>query len=265
MQKCALIVSAFLNGLVKPYPYLRKRLSRCMKHILVVEDENSLLEMIQLNLELEGFTVTTCTNGKKALEFIPRLDDFELVILDVMLPEVSGLTLCESFRLVSQVPILFLSAKGTTTDRINGLKLGANDYLPKPFDLEELLLRVNNLVKIKPLLEHQHALSKPKQLGDWTINWDRYSITHTISGVEQTMTKREIELLDFFFAQPDRVISRDELLNTLWGTEQFPSGRTIDNYILNFRKIFEPDSKTPIYFHSIRGVGYRFTPEGEIH
>jgi len=227
-----------------------------MHHILVVEDESGLLEMIQLNLELEGFNVTTCSNGRQALEYSSQLDRFGLVILDVMLPEVSGLDICRAYRQQSDVPILFLSAKGTTIDRIAGLKLGANDYLPKPFDLEELLLRVHVLIRTK---EKQNAITDTLRIGDWEVNYSTYEVQHSDSGIKQLLTKREIELLQLFQSKQEEVVSRDEILAELWGNDQYPTGRTIDNYILNFRKIFEKDPKNPQFFHSIRGVGYKFT------
>jgi two-component system alkaline phosphatase synthesis response regulator PhoP len=227
-----------------------------MQEILVVEDEPSLLEMIQLNLELEGFSVTTCDHGRKALDFAGKLDCFDLVILDVMLPEVSGLDICRSYRQHSDVPVLFLSAKGTTVDRIAGLKIGANDYLPKPFDLEELLLRVHILIKT-----NEKALSLPETLriGNREVVYSTFEVHNTVTGEKHLLTKREIELLQLFQSKTDQVVSRDEILSALWGNDQYPTGRTIDNYILNFRKIFEDDPRNPVYFHSIRGVGYKFT------
>lgn len=226
-----------------------------MQRILVVEDEQSLLEMIAFNLELEGYEVRTVANGRKAQELANDLAQFDLVILDVMLPEVSGLDVCRTFRAVSNVPILFLSAKGTTIDRIAGLKLGANDYLPKPFDLEELLLRVRVLVGNNP----KRTIVDELTIGKMHINFGAVEVTNLETGQKHELTKRELELLQFFNQHRDEVVSRDELLNSLWKNDQFPTGRTIDNYILNFRKLFESDPKNPIYFHSIRGIGYKFT------
>lgn len=226
-----------------------------MQRILVVEDEQSLLEMIAFNLELEGYEVRTVANGRKAQELANDLAQFDLVILDVMLPEVSGLDVCRTFRAVSNVPILFLSAKGTTIDRIAGLKLGANDYLPKPFDLEELLLRVRVLVGNNP----KRTIVDELTIGKMHINFGAVEVTNLETGQKHELTKRELELLQFFNQHRDEVVSRDELLNSLWKNDQFPTGRTIDNYILNFRKLFEADPKNPIYFHSIRGIGYKFT------
>jgi two-component system alkaline phosphatase synthesis response regulator PhoP len=173
-----------------------------------------------------------------------------------MLPGKSGFEICTELRKVSNVPVLFLSAKGTTEDRIHGLKLGANDYLPKPFDLEELLLRVSiltkNTDKSTSLVEFIIA--------DQTINFETYEVKNNTNHQLITLSKKEIELLKLFIENENKVISRDEILDRLWGKDQFPTARTIDNYILAFRKLFEQDPKNPLYFHSIRGVGYKFTP-----
>lgn len=227
-----------------------------MYHILVIEDESALSEMIQLNLELEGYQVTVCANGKEALSYTEKLADFHMVVLDVMLPEVSGLDICRAFRRQSEIPILFLSAKGTTVDRIAGLKLGANDYLPKPFDLEELLLRIQVLVRPR---EKELVLPETLIVGGKEVVYATYEVHDLKTGVREQLSKREIELLQLFQSKQDQVVSRDEILSTLWGNDQYPTGRTIDNYILNFRKLFEEDPKNPRYFHAIRGVGYKFT------
>lgn len=227
-----------------------------MHHILVVEDENSIAEMLQLNLELEGYKVTLIGNGRKAMDYATALDQFSIVVLDLMLPEVSGMEICRVFRQYSSIPILFLSAKGTTVDRIAGLKLGANDYLPKPFDLEELLLRISNLLLIVPTAKKS---AEHFDIGKQRIHFASFTVENLETKETEVLSKREIELLDYFVQHINEVVSRDALLNSLWTNDQSPTGRTIDNYILNFRKLFEDDPKNPIYFHSIRGVGYKFT------
>jgi two-component system alkaline phosphatase synthesis response regulator PhoP len=226
-----------------------------MQHILVIEDEESISEMLQLNLELESYQVTVISNGRKALELAGSLDHYHLVILDLMLPEVSGIDICRAYRQHSNIPILFLSAKGSTVDRIAGLKIGANDYLPKPFDLEELLLRVNNLILVPQSKKSLDQFT----IGSQRIDFTSFEVENTATKEKILLSKREIELLDYFIKHEGEVVSRDSLLNSLWTSEQFPTSRTIDNYILNFRKLFESDPKNPIYFHSVRGVGYKFT------
>ncbi len=224
-----------------------------MQKICLVEDEKSLSDMIRLNLEMDGYHVDVYDNGQNALDELSKISLYDLVILDVMLPQVSGLELCKELRKTSRVPILFLSAKGTTIDRITGLKLGANDYLPKPFDLEELLLRVQILLNFNEI-SHEDELI----IGSKTINFNTYEIIDSITSEILILSKKEIELLKLFSEKIGVVVSRDEILDKLWG-DQFPTSRTIDNYILSFRKTFEVDPKNPIYFHSIRGVGYKFT------
>ena len=229
-----------------------------MKKICLIEDEESLSDLIKMNLELEGYSIDTIVHGTEAFLRAFEMDSFDLVILDVMLPEVSGLTICKEIRKYSRVPILFLSAKGTTQDRIAGLKLGANDYLPKPFDLEELLLRVQILVEG---IEEATTIIDKINIGEFSVDFTSYLVSNTHTGEKHDLSKREIDLLKLFNSKQGLVISRDEILDTLWGNDQFPTSRTIDNYILNFRKIFETDPKTPKYFHSIRGVGYKFVKE----
>lgn len=225
------------------------------KRILVVEDEQSLRQMIVFNLEAEGYEVVALGDGKKAIEIMAGINRFALVVLDVMMPFVSGLDVCVEIRKHAQVPILFLSAKGTSADRIAGLKLGANDYLPKPFDLEELLLRVSVLAGKSESMDQAQDL----KIGDFEVNFRTYQVM--LNGIELAqLTKREVALLQLFARHAHEVVSRDKILDKIWGVDQFPTTRTIDNYILNFRKIFEKDAKNPLLFHSIRGVGYKFTP-----
>jgi len=227
-----------------------------MKRICVIEDELSLSELIKMNLELEGYFVEVITHGSEAFLRAFEMTKFDLIVLDVMLPEVSGLTICKEIRKYSRVPVLFLSAKGTTQDRIVGLKLGANDYLPKTFDLEELLLKVQILVTgVEEEIEVPLSILT---IGNFQVDFSTFEVMNLQTKSIQTLTKREIELLDFFNKKVGLVVSREEILDALWGNDQFPTSRTIDNYILGFRKLFENDPKNPQFFHSIRGVGYKF-------
>ena len=223
-----------------------------MQVISVVEDEKSIAEMIRLNLELDEFEVAVYEDGKKALDNLNSIIDSDLVILDVMLPFHSGLEICQEIRKISKVPILFLSAKGTTPDKIAGLKLGANDYLAKPFDLEELLLRVHILTQKEETEEYY-------QIGNKKIIFSTFEVIDLTTNEINLLSKKEIELLKLFTEKVGLVISRDEILDKIWGKDQFPTSRTIDNFILNFRKMFEEDPKAPLFFHSIRGVGYKLT------
>ncbi len=224
-----------------------------MPKICVVEDENSIAEMVRFNLEMESYEVELIQDGAEALELFKRNSEFDLIILDVMLPNVSGVDLCRLIRQTSQVPILFLSAKGTTADRIEGLKAGGNDYLPKPFDLEELLLRIAILLNTIP-----KSTEEIVTIGRCEVNFKTFLVVNEETEDEITLSKKEVALLQLFYSKAGEVISRPEILDKVWGKDQFPTTRTIDNFILHFRKIFETNPKEPNHFHSVRGVGYKF-------
>ncbi|MEN9301826.1 MAG: hypothetical protein RL264_255 [Bacteroidota bacterium] len=228
-----------------------------MKKICIVEDEKNIAEAIQLNLEMEGYEVKVFHHGGQAKSYFEGHFYFDLVILDVMLPEVSGLELCQLIRKKSTVPILFLSAKGTTADRVAGLKFGANDYLPKPFDLEEMLLKVSILTQSSMVTSPNK--SERISIGEMTVDLTTFEVKNKDAQVVYLLSKKEADLLELFTQNVNRVISRDEILDKVWGTDQFPTSRTIDNYILVFRRLFESDPRNPEHFHSIRGVGYKFT------
>jgi two-component system alkaline phosphatase synthesis response regulator PhoP len=229
--------------------------------ILLVEDEDHIRENLKLNLELEDYEVVAVDNGSKAIKAF-REQRFNLVILDVMLPEMDGFDVCEQIRLEDMdTPILFLTAKDTAQDKIQGLKTGGDDYMTKPFNLEELLLRVKNLLKRSSRNADVRKEFKEYSFGPNSINF----VTYEAKGVEgiHKLTSKELKLLKLLIDRKDEVVSRQHILQTVWGYDVFPSTRTIDNFILAFRKYFEQDPKNPIYFHSIRGVGYKFSDPGK--
>lgn len=228
------------------------------KRILFVEDEEHLIDAIKLNLELEDYTVKVAEDGKKAIELWEN-QRFDLILLDIMLPNVDGLTVCETIRLKdSEVPILILSAKGSSGDRIHGLKAGADDYLVKPFNLEELLLRIQILVKKgEKLRQNRSEVDDQFHFGNNSINFTTYEFKG-VNDQNGQLTAREIQLLKLLIERKNEVVSRDTILELIWGVDVYPSTRTIDNYLLNFRKYFEIDPKSPKYFHSVRGIGYKF-------
>lgn len=226
--------------------------------ILLVEDEQSLSDTIKLNLELEGYKVQVAADGKKALRAF-RQERFDLIILDVMLPEMDGFTVCESIRLENQqVPILFLTAKHSSTDRINGLKIGGDDYLIKPFNLEELLLRVQILLKRSVVSQEMKSNVNAFDFDGYNINFSEMKVT-TPQSKTINLTKKENALLKLLIERKNEVVSREHILETVWGYDIYPSTRTIDNFIVSFRKYFEVDPSNPQHFHSVRGVGYKFT------
>jgi two-component system alkaline phosphatase synthesis response regulator PhoP len=227
------------------------------KHlILLVEDEVHLHDALKLNLELEGYEVTSAMDGPAALRHIEQAH-FDLIILDVMLPGVDGFSITETVRLKNmETPILILSAKNTSANRVQGLKLGADDYMTKPFNLEELLLRVSKLIQ-KSGGNTSSSILDSYQFAGNTIHFKSLE-AETYSGEKIDLTKKEAMLLKLLIENKQTVVTRERILQTVWGYNVFPSTRTIDNFILNFRKYFEAEAKNPQHFISIRGVGYKF-------
>ena len=224
--------------------------------ILLVEDEVHLHDALKLNLELEGYEVDSSYDGPHALNKIAHAR-FDLIILDVMLPGLDGFSITETVRLNNiETPILILSAKNTSANKIQGLKLGADDYMTKPFNLEELLLRVSKLIN-KSVGQYQAASLDEYKFSGNTINFKSLeAVTSTNEKID--LTKKEVMLLKLLIENKNTVITRERILQTVWGYNVFPNTRTIDNFILNFRKYFEQDSRNPLHFISIRGIGYKF-------
>jgi two-component system alkaline phosphatase synthesis response regulator PhoP len=225
--------------------------------ILVVEDEENLQEALKLNLELEGYEVTAANTGSIALKKIEN-EYFDLILLDVMLPELDGFDVCENIRLKNiETPILMLSARSGSADRVLGLKKGADDYLTKPFNLEELLLRVEKLINKNRKLQERSTLGDSFSFGGNVIDFKAQTAINS-RGENFSLSKKEVMLLRLMIEYRNEVVSREKILQAVWGYQVFPTTRTIDNFILNFRKYFEEDPREPRHFHSVRGVGYKF-------
>jgi two-component system alkaline phosphatase synthesis response regulator PhoP len=225
--------------------------------LLLVEDEESLRETIKLNLELEGYEVKALDNGVSVLKAV-KDEYFDLIILDIMLPEMDGITVCENIRMQNnQVPILFLSARNSSMDRIEGLKKGGDDYLTKPFNLEELLLRIEKLIVKNRKLQGRNSAPEIYKFGRCEIDFSAQSGKDK-EGKRIELSKKELSLLKLLIEHKNEVVSREHILQVVWGYNVYPTTRTIDNFILNFRKYFEKDSRNPRHFHSVRGVGYKF-------
>lgn len=225
------------------------------KRILLLEDEKHLAETLKLNLELEGYNPVVVGDGQVAIARFKE-EKFDLAILDIMVPSIDGIGVAESIRLNdTKIPILFLSAKGTAEDRILGLKKGGDDYIAKPFNLEELLLRIKKLLsrnEANPVKTNFNEYS----FGNNYINFDSYEAKGPNGNF--TLTKKESLLLKLLIENKNEVVSREKILQTVWGYAVYPSTRTIDNFVLAFRKYFETDPRNPIHFKSLRGVGYKF-------
>jgi two-component system alkaline phosphatase synthesis response regulator PhoP len=231
-------------------------------NILLVEDEENLHEALKLNLELEGYEITSAYDGNEALKAI-KDEYFDLIIMDVMLPHVDGITVTETIRIQNnEVPILILSAKNTSADRVLGLKKGADDYLVKPFNLEELLLRVDKLIlKNKKLLDKE-TIGDTYEFGNNKVDFKAQEVI-TWNKQHLELSKKEVMLLKLLIENRNEVVTREKILQSVWGYNVYPTTRTIDNFILNFRKYFEKDSRNPKFFHSVRGVGYKYSEIGE--
>ncbi len=222
--------------------------------ILLVEDEASIRNTIKLNLELSDYEVVAAENGSDAMDLVSN-QHFDLLILDVMLPDMDGFQICEQIRLSDfETPIIFVTARNTGEDRIKGLKLGGDDYLTKPFEFEELELRIQKLLQRAGKVQKEET--SVYTFGNNEVNFKTYE-AHGQQG-EFMLTKKEAMLLKLLIDRKNQVVSRRQILQSVWGYDVFPSTRTIDNFILSFRKYFEEDPKNPKYFISVRGVGYKF-------
>ncbi len=227
-------------------------------NILLVEDEENLHETLKLNLEMEGYEVTSAFTGTAALKAVAN-EYFDLIILDIMLPEIDGISVAETVRVNNnQVPILMLSARNSSADRVLGLKKGADDYLTKPFNLEELLLRVDKLIEKNKRLLVKEVIGSVYEFENNVIDFDA-QIANIYNGKKVELSKKETMLLKLLIENKGNVVTREKILQIVWGYNVYPTTRTIDNFILNFRKYFEIDSRNPKHFHSVRGVGYKYT------
>ncbi len=227
-------------------------------HILVVDDEAHLATGIRENLEAEGYRAEVAHDGMAGLERL-RAEPFDLVVLDVMMPNMDGLELCAQLRRDGiQTPVLFLTVKGAAEDRVRGFEAGGDDYLAKPFHLKELLLRVAAILRRSSW--YQSSPSAALEFGDNRVDFKTYE-ARAWDGSPHSLTHKEAMILRVLADQPGTIVTREEILDRVWGYEVFPSTRTIDNFIVRLRKRFERNPEAPAHFHTVRGVGYRFTPE----
>ncbi len=237
------------------------------RHILVVEDEQHLAIGIKYNLEAEGYRVTAVGDGPAALEQAEEQPDaFDLVILDLMLPGMSGYAVCERLRALRRdMPILILSARTLSEDRTRGFDVGADQYMMKPFDLDELLSRVKNLLAAYGRRAAAQPPSKPRMthysIGEATIDFEQFEVA-AADGATVRLTQLELKLLEYFIENEGRVIPRGELLENVWEVPATINTRAPDQFIRRLRKIFEPDPAQPRYFLTVRDVGYRFVADG---
>lgn len=229
--------------------------------ILVVEDEEHLARGLKLNFELEGFDVQVAQTAREAGLALMN-GSFSTILLDVQLPDIDGFTFCERLRESGNyTPVIMLTVKSSAEDRVRGLEVGADDYLPKPFDFAELLARVRSQLR-RSSWQQTTSTEQPSTkitLGSGRIDFETHKVT--VDGDDVSLTKLELDLLRYFMTHPGRVLSRQELLENVWKLRNYPRTRTVDNFIVRLRRHFEPDPSNPRYFVSVRGAGYRFEPE----
>jgi two-component system alkaline phosphatase synthesis response regulator PhoP len=226
--------------------------------ILIVEDEPELAAGIRENLEQEGYEVDVAGDGSSGLE-AALSGTHELVILDVMLPRMDGYSVCRELRREGAgVPVLFLTAKGEPEDRIRGLEEGGDDYMSKPFHLKELLLRVAAILRRNSWYGSSTLDEPVVRFGGNEVDFRTYK-GHSADGTEHELTHKEAMILRLLAQREGEVVSRDDILDVVWGYDAFPSSRTVDNFILRLRRRFEVDPQQPRHFHTVHRVGYRFT------
>lgn len=231
------------------------------KKILIVEDEEHIADGLQLNLEAEGYETVIASDGQMALDYW-RQGGFDLIILDIMLPGRDGLEVCRIIRKeAGRVPVLFLSARDREDDRVAGLLAGGDDYMTKPFNLKELILRVAAIFRRQVWYSTSPLEDNRVKFGDFWVDTNTYNASGVEGEIE--LSQKEVMIMKFLAEHADEVVTRDMLLNAVWGYNVYPSSRTVDNFIVRLRKIFEPDQANPKYIHTIRGAGYKFTPDGE--
>jgi DNA-binding response OmpR family regulator len=225
-----------------------------MSHILIVEDEQSMLSGLKDNLEFEGYTVDTADDGQVALDKILNVK-FDLILLDVMLPGISGFDICKKARKEGiRTPIILLTAKGEEIDKVLGLELGADDYITKPFSLRELFARIKAVLRRTDSNEEM-VKEETLTIGQLTVSFSNYEAWHHEE--ELKMSHKEFEFLHYLWNQRNKVVTRDDLLDNVWGTDYVPSSRTVDNFILKLRQRIETDSNNPKIILTVHGVGYK--------
>jgi two-component system, OmpR family, alkaline phosphatase synthesis response regulator PhoP len=226
-----------------------------MKRVLVIEDDKDIVELVRYNLEKDGYQVTSSADGATGLAQIRKAPP-DLLVLDLMLPKLSGLEICKEVRKdvgLNRLPVLILTAKGEEADRVVGLELGADDYVTKPFSPRELTARVKALLR---RAEPGTPSEKPIEIGTLRIDPAAYRVTRAARAVP--MSTLEFRLLYFLAARPNRVFTRDQLLDAVWGTERFVTPRSVDVYVRRLREKVEVDPQRPVHMKTVRGAGYLF-------
>lgn len=232
--------------------------------ILVVEDEQHLAAGLKLNFELEGYAVEVAQDSKEAARRLVRSETYEAIILDIMLPDMDGFELCRRLRQAGDhTPVIMLTARSDPSDRVKGLEVGADDYIVKPFDIEELLARVRSALRRRRWDKDGSKEARADMISFGRAKVDLSSHRAIVDEQAISLTRLEVDLLRYFAENPRRTLSRQELLEKVWNLRGYCNTRTVDNFLARLRRYFEVDPTRPEHFISVRGVGYRFLPEPE--
>ena len=237
-----------------------------MKRLLVVEDEEHIANVLKFNLEAEGYAVDIEDNGEAALHRLTReSNDIDLILLDVMLPGLDGFETVERLRAAgSFVPVVMLTARGHTDDVLRGFELGADDYLPKPFDLSILLARIQGLLRRKTWLEKDSTVEQAEELDEYRFSDRHIEFSRQVikrDGAEHPLTLMETTLLRHLVRREGQAVSRKALLEEVWGVRHDMDTRTVDNFISRLRRVIEDEPSSPQHLQTVRGVGYRFVAQ----
>ncbi len=228
-------------------------------HVLVVEDEKLVADMVRLNLQHAGFEVAHVGDGEGALEAVSRRAP-DVIVLDVMLPALDGMEVARRLRAAGhRFPILMLTARGEVPARVAGLEAGADDYLTKPFAMAELVARVKALARRVAPVALPARRATETLVGGWSVSLENREATRPGAG-RIVLTETEASLLALFLAHPGQVLSRADILESAWGMDRSPTERSVDNYVMRLRKMFEADVNRPQHFLTLRGTGYRYEP-----
>ncbi|HBF38836.1 MAG TPA: DNA-binding response regulator [Firmicutes bacterium] len=226
------------------------------KQILIIDDEQMIVESVSYNLKQEGYEVLTALDGETGLE-LAQTKDIDLILLDLMLPGMNGMEICKIIRQGSSVPIIMLTAKEGEIDRVLGLELGADDYVTKPFSMRELLARIKTVLK-RTASTGSGMLDTPKVIKTGDLQIDLLGHDVTVKGQSISLSSKEYELLRIMASHPGQVLSREQLLNLVWGNDFYGDSRTVDVHIRWLREKVEMDPGEPEYILTVRGVGYKF-------
>jgi len=229
-----------------------------LKKLLLAEDDRNFADALTLILKSQKYEVEHVRDGKQALDILEK-SNFDLILLDIMMPLVDGISVCKQIRAEGNTtPVLFLTARDQTEHKIEGLVAGGDDYITKPFDTQELLARIHGIFRRNSWLTAERSLSAEYNFAGCTINFKTFEAAGP-SGIHK-LSRKECMVVKYLVEHSGEVVSRDDLLDAIWGYHNYPTSRTVDNFILKLRKIFEKNPNKPVLFETVRGVGYRFVP-----